>query len=142
MLQPVVVMLLLLYYTNIPSKISKGIVNILLVFYIGYIFYKLYYNKKPKAITCLKPNKTCKHLQYDWWYNIDRYPIFIYLIPIIASFLLLLTSTKIAMIVSIYFILSFLISGKFYACGLPSIFCLFVTGGALLNLLLMKYNIH
>jgi hypothetical protein len=138
MLQPVVVMLLLLYYTEIDNKTSKGIVNLLLVFYIGYIFYKLYFNKKPKTITCLKPTKNCKHLQYDWWYTIDRYPIFIYLIPIISSFLLLLTSTNLAIIIAVYFVLSFMISGKFYACGLPSIFCLFVTGGALLNLILMN----
>ena len=117
------------------------IITILLVFYISCIFYKLYYNKSPKSITCLKPTEKCKHLQYDWWYNIDRYPIFIYLIPIISSLLLLLTSTNIAIIIAVYFVLSFMISGKFYACGLPSIFCLFVTGGALLNLVLMNYHI-
>jgi len=55
MLQPVIVMLLLLFFTKNQSKISKGIVNILLVFYIGFIFYKLYYNKSPSSITCLKP---------------------------------------------------------------------------------------
>ena len=142
MLQPVIVMLLLLFFTDIKNKMSKGIVNILLVFYIGYIFFKLYYNKTAKPITCLKPSKTCKHLQYDWWYIIDQYPIFIYLIPIVASLLLLLRSTKLAIIMSVYFTLSFLISGKFYACGLPSIYCLFVTGGSLLNLLLMKYKIY
>ncbi len=141
MLQPVIVMLLLLYFTKNQNKISKGIVNILLVFYIGFIFYKLYYNKSPSSITCLKPTEKCKHLQYDWWNNIGDYPIFIYLIPIILSFLLLLTSSKFAIIHSIYFIMSFLISGIFYACGLPSMFCLFATGGPLLNLLLMKYNI-
>lgn len=141
MLQPVVVMLLLLYFTKNENKISKGIVNILLVFYISYIFYNLYYNKSPKSITCLRPTKKCKYLQYDWWNNIGEYPIFIYLIPIVVSFLLLLSSSKLAIINSLYFIISFLISGLFYACGLPSIFCLFATGGPLLNLVLMKYNI-
>lgn len=141
MLQPVVIMLLLLYFTKIENKISKGIVNILLVFYISYIFYNLYYNKSPKSITCLRPTEKCKHLQYDWWNNIGDYPIFIYLIPIVISFLLLLSSSKFAIIHSLYFIMSFLISGLFYACGLPSIFCLFATGGPLLNLVLMKYNI-
>jgi len=141
MLQPVIVMLLLLYFTKIDNKISKGVVNLLLVIYIGYIFYKLYYNKSPKSITCLRPTNKCKHLQYDWWNNIGDYPIFIHLIPIVISFLLLLTSTKFAIIHSIYFIMSFLISGMFYACGLPSMFCLFATGGPILNLLLMKYNI-
>ena len=141
MLQPVVVMLLLLYFTKNNNKISEGIVNILLVFYISYIFYKLYYNKSPKSITCLKPSEKCKHLQYDWWNNIGDYPIFIYLIPIVASFLLLLSSSKFAIIHSLYFIMSFLISGIFYACGLPSMFCLFATGGPILNLVLMKYHI-
>lgn len=141
MLQPVVVMLLLLYFTKNNNKISKGIVNILLVFYISYIFYKLYYNKSPKSITCLRPTEKCKHLQYDWWSNIGDYPIFIYLIPIIISFLLLLSSTNFAIIHSLYFIMSFMISGMFYACGLPSMFCLFATGGPILNLLLMKYRI-
>lgn len=141
MLQPVIVMLLLLYFTKIKNKISKGIVNILLVFYISYIFYSLYYNKLPKSITCLKPTKNCKHLQYDWWNNIGDYPIFVYLIPIVISFLLLLSSSKLAIIHSLYFIISFLISGLFYACGLPSIFCLFATGGPLLNLVLMKYKV-
>jgi len=141
MLQPVVVMLLLLYFTKIENKISKGIVNILLVFYISYIFYKLYYNKSPKSIKCLRPTETCKHLQYDWWNNIGDYSIFIYLIPIVISFLLLLSSTKFAIIHSVYFIMSFIISRTFYACGLPSIFCLFATGGPILNLLLMKYSI-
>ncbi len=141
MLQPVVVMLLLLYFTKNNNKISKGVVNMLLVFYISYIFYKLYYNKSPKSITCLRPTEKCKHLQYDWWSNIGDYPIFIYLIPIIISFLLLLSSTKFAIIHSLYFIMSFMISGMFYACGLPSIFCLFATGGPILNLLLMKYKI-
>jgi hypothetical protein len=141
MLQPVVVMLLLLYFTKNNNKISKGIVNILLVFYISYIFYKLYYNKSPKSITCLRPTEKCKHLQYDWWSNIGDYPIFIYLIPIIISFLLLLSSSNFAIIHSLYFIMSFIISGMFYACGLPSMFCLFATGGPILNLLLMKYRI-
>lgn len=141
MLQPVVVMLLLLYFTNSENKTSKGLVNILLIIYIGYIFYKLYYNNSPKSITCLRPTDKCKHLQYDWWKNIGNYPIFIYLIPIIISFLLLLSSTKFSLIHSLYFIMSFLISGMFYACGLPSMFCLFATGGPLLNLLLMKYGI-
>jgi hypothetical protein len=141
MLQPVVIMLLLLYFTKNNNKISNGIVNILLVFYISYIFYKLYYNKSPKSITCLRSTEKCKHLQYDWWNNIGDYPIFIYLIPIIISFLLLLSSTKLAIIHSLYFIISFMISGLFYACGLPSMFCLFATGGPLLNLILMKYNI-
>ena len=141
MLQPVVVMLLLLYFTKNNNKISKGIVNILLVFYISYIFYKLYYNKLPQSITCLKPTEKCKHLQYDWRSNIGDYPIFIYLIPIIISFLLLLSSTNFAIIHSLYFIMSFMISGMFYACGLPSMFCLFATGGPILNLLLMKYRI-
>ena len=141
MLQPVVVIMLLLYFTQNKNKISKGIVNLLLIFYIGYIFYKLYYTKSPASITCLKPTEKCKHLQYEWWNNIGEYPIFIYLIPIVLSFLLLLSSTKFAIIHSIYFIMSFLLSGLFYACGLPSIFCLFATGGPLLNLVLMKYNI-
>jgi len=141
MLQPVVIMLILLYLTKVDNKMSKGIVNLLLVFYIGYIFYKLYYNNKSKPITCLKPTEACKHLQYDWWYNIDRYPIFVYLIPIVASFLLLLNSTKFSIIHAVYFLMSFIISGKFYACGLPSMFCLFATGGPLLNYLLMKYSI-
>ena len=141
MLQPVVVMLLLLYFTESKNKTSKGIVNILLVIYISYIFYKLYYNNSPKSITCLKSNEKCKHLQYDWWWNIGDYPIFIHLIPIILSFLLLLSSTKFSIIHSLYIVMSFLISGKFYACGLPSMFCLFATGGPLLNLLLMMYNI-
>jgi hypothetical protein len=142
MLQPVIVMLLLLYFTKIDNKLSKGIVNILLVIYISYIFYKLYYNKSPKSIMCLRPTDTCKHLQYDWWNNIGYYSIFIYLIPIVISFLLLLSSSKFALIHSVYFIMSFLISGMFYACGLPSIFCLFATGGPLLNLLLMKYKMQ
>ncbi len=139
MLQPVVVMLLLLHYTKNENKTSKGLVNIVLVFYIGYICNKLYYNKSPTSITCLKPTENCKHLQYDWWKNIGDYPIFIYLIPIVISFLLLLRSTKFAIIHSVYFILSFLASGLFYACGLPSMFCLFAIGGPILNLILMKY---
>ena len=139
MLQPVIVMLLLLYFTPNTQTLAKGLVNIVLVFYIGNIFYQLYYNKSPKSLTCLRPTATCKHLQYDWWNNIGDYPIFIYLIPIVISFLLLLRSKKFALIHSAYFIASFLLSGLFYACGLPSMFCLFATGGPLLNLLLLKY---
>ena len=141
MLQPVVIMLLLLYFTQVKSKIYKGVVNILLVIYIAYICYKLYYNKTPPAITCLQPTEKCKHLQYTWWKNIGEYPIFIYLIPIVISCVLLLSSLTFALIHSAYFILSFLISGLFYACGLPSMFCLFATGGPILNLLLMKNKI-
>jgi hypothetical protein len=139
MLQPVAVMLLLLYFTESKDMGKKGLVNLALIVYIGYIFYKLYYNTTPKSITCLRPTEKCKHLQYDWWKNIGDYPIFIYLIPIVLSFILLLGSAKFAVVHSVYFLSSFLISGKFYACGLPSMFCLFATGGPLLNLLLMKY---
>jgi hypothetical protein len=141
MLQPIVVMLILLFFTKNKSRISAGIVNGLLVVYISYIFYQLYYEKTPKAVTCLKPSEKCKHLQYDWWRNIGVYPIFIFLIPIVASLLLLLNSYKFAMAHSLYLVLAFVISGLFYACGVPSMFCLFAVGGPFLNLLLMKYDI-
>lgn len=141
MLQPIFIMLVLLYFTKNKSRLSTGIVNGLLVFYISYIFYQLYYEKTPKSITCLKPSEKCKHLQYDWWKNIGVYPIFIFLIPIISSFLLLLDSTNFALAHSLYLVLSFVLSGLFYACGVPSVFCLFAVGGPFLNLLLMKYNV-
>ena len=141
MLQPVVVLLLLLTFTESKSVMNKALVNFILVFYIGYIMLKLYYSKTPAPLTCLRPTATCKHLQYDWWWNIGDYPIFIHLTPIIAGFLLLLSSTKFALQHTGYLIGSFLIGGKFYACGLPSMFCLFAAGGPVLNLLLNHLRI-
>jgi hypothetical protein len=136
MLQPVVVLLILLLFTESQSRGLKGFASLLLVFYVGYVFVKLYYTKHPAAITCLKPTDTCKHLQYDWWWNIGDYPIFVHLTPIILGFLLLLNSATFALQHSAYLVLSFLISGKFYGCGVPSMFCLFAVGGPILNFFL------
>jgi hypothetical protein len=141
MLQPVVIILILLIYTQVTSKKLKLIVSLTLLMYIGTVFYKFYYNKSTRPITCLKPTVKCKHLEYGWWSIISHYSIFIYLLPIIVGFYLLLKSKKFAIIHSLYIIISFILSGIVYSCGVPSIFCLFATGGPVLNYLLMKYNV-
>jgi hypothetical protein len=140
MLQPIVVVLILLNYTQVTNKNLKGIVSLLLAVYIGTVFYKFYYNNY-NPVTCLKPTSRCKHLEYNWWSTVSEYSIFIYLLPIIGGLYFLLKSKKFAIIHSLYIIISFIVSGVVYSCGVPSIFCLFATGGPVLNYLLMKYKV-
>lgn len=138
MLQPVVALLILLNYTQVTDKNIKLFVSIVLAIYIGVILYKVYYNTGASPTTCLKSSSTCKSLQYDWWRVIGDYSIFTYIIPIIIGFYLLLKNRRFAIIHAIYIIISFILSGIIYSCGIPSIFCLFATGGPILNYMLMK----
>jgi hypothetical protein len=140
MLQPVVIILILLNFTQSKKKSNKLIVSLLLCIYISIIIYNFYF-KKYEPITCLKPTEKCKHLQYDWWSVIGDYSLVVYLVPIVFSFFLLLKNMKFALIHSVYLILSGIISNIFYSCGIPSIFCLFAMGGPLLNYILMKNKI-
>ena len=139
MLQPVVVIVLLLTYTQVKNRNNKLIVSIVLCAYISIILYKFYYTDY-KALTCMKPTEQCKHLTYSWWSVIgyDEFASVTFLTPIVTSFLLLLKSRNFAIIQIVYLLLSFFISSQFYACGTASIFCLFAAGGPLLNYVLMK----
>jgi hypothetical protein len=139
-LQPIVFIIILLIFSQVESKISKIIVGCLLLFYTGFIIYKIYYSTET-PIDCLKPSINCKNLYYKWWKNIGDYGIIAYTIPIIISILLLVKSFKFSLIHSIYFIITLLISNKYYSCGTASMWCLFATGGPILNYLLLKSNI-
>lgn len=142
MLAPVVIVLILLNYTQVTNKNVKWFVSFLLVCYVSTVFYNFYYNNKGIPITCLKPTSRCKHLKYDWWDLFKgKLGIFIFLLPIIGGFYFLLKSKKFAIIHLFYIMASFLISGLVYSCGIPSVFCLFATGGPLLNYFLMKYKV-
>ena len=143
LLQPVIIPLILLVFTQVKNKTNKLIVSLILCIYISIVFYCFYY-KKYKPITCLKPSETCKHLRYDWWSIISIGSIqalLLFLLPIISSFYLLLKSKKFAIIHGLYVLIAGMLSLKFYACGSPSMFCLFATGGPLLNYILMKNKI-
>lgn len=143
MIQPVVIMLILLNFTQVKEKKNKLIVSFILCLYISIVFYNFYY-KKYEPITCLKPTATCKNLRYDWWSVMSTGSagaFLLFVLPIISSFYLLFKSNTFAIINILYIVIAGMLSLKFYACGSPSMFCLFATGGPLLNYILMKNKI-
>jgi hypothetical protein len=139
-LHPVIIILILLLFTQVKNIKHKIIIVCLMFLYISFITYNLYYSSGD-PIECLKPTDTCKNLYYKWWDKTGNYTIFAYLIPIIMSFLLLLKSFTFSIIHIVYIIISLLASTKYYSCGKASTWCLFATGGPLLNYLLLKSNI-
>ena len=143
MLQPVVVILILLCMTQVKSKTNKAAAAVLMCMYLCVVLYKFYYSTYT-PITCLKPSEECKHLKYDWWSIIgdkNGMSCFVFLIPIMSSFLLLLKNMNFAIVQALYLLVAFMLSHLFYACGTTSMFCLFAAGGPLLNYILMKSKI-
>ena len=153
-LQPVVITSIILLLSQVKSLLYRGIVTLILIFYIGKTFHDLYYVRSTKEkncdqceelsdpITCLKPTKTCKHLQFGWWNKQLKFTIYIF--PIFLSILLLVNTFKFAMIHIIYLIVTGLLGDIIYSCnGLAgaSSWCLLATGGPILNYILMKNNI-
>jgi hypothetical protein len=139
-LQPIVIIIILLQFTQVDNIIKKIIVCFLLLFYISYIINKLYYSTET-SINCLKPTNSCRNLYYKWWDNIGKNGVYIYLIPIITSLLLLVKSFQFSIIHVLFMIITLIISNKFYSCGTGSIWCLFTAGGPILNYLLLKANV-
>ena len=152
-LQPVVVTSIILVLSQVKSLLYRSIVTLILIMYIGKIFYDLYYNQSKDKdcsqcddskdpITCLKPTKTCKHLQFGWWDK--QLKISLYILPIFLSILLLVNTFKFAMFHIVYLIVTGLLGSVIYSCnGLAgaSSWCLLATGGPILNYILMKKNI-
>ena len=139
-LHPVIIILILLLFTQVNNLKFKIIIVCLMFLYISFITYNLYYSTT-KPIDCLKPTDSCKNLYYKWWDKIGDYTLVAYLIPIISSFLLLLKSFTFSAIHIVYIIISLLASTKYYSCGTASTWCLFASGGPILNYLLLKANI-
>jgi hypothetical protein len=143
LLQPVIIPLILLNFTQVKNKWNKLMVSFILCLYISIVFYNFYYQKYD-PIRYLKPTATCKHLGYGWWEMFNKVPAGAYIlftIPIISGLFLLLKSTKFALVHTLYILITGILSLMFYACGAPSMFCLFGAGGPLLNYILMKNNI-
>ena len=158
-LQPVVITSIILLLSQVESLLYRGIVTLSIIIYTGKTFYDLYYNRSTKEktcnqcdkidqvkqvdpITCLKPTKTCKHLQFGWWNKQLKSSLYIF--PIFLSILLLVNTFKFAMIHVIYLIVTGLLGSVIYSCnGLAgaSSWCLLATGGPILNYILMKNNI-
>lgn len=156
-LQPVVVASIILVLSQVKSLLYRSIVTLTIIIYTGKTFHDLYYGQSTKEktcnqcnksnqidqvdpITCLKPTKTCKHLQFSWWKNINS-P---YLLPLFLSILLLVNTFNFAMIHIIYISITGLLGRLIYSCnGLAgaSSWCLLATGGPILNYILMKKNI-
>jgi hypothetical protein len=150
-LQPVVITSIILLLSQVKSLLYRSIVTLSIIIYTGKIFYDLYYGKSKDCsqcddskdpITCLKPTKTCKHLQFGWWEKLKLNGLYIF--PIFLSILLLVNTFKFAMFHVIYLIITGLLGSVVYSCnGLAgaSSWCLLATGGPILNYILMKNNI-
>ena len=142
MLQPVIITLILLQFTQVTNSNVLLLVKVVLLAYVGIVVYKLYFRSSSfPPVTCLKPSSKCRHLQYSWWSAMSNYSIYIYLVPCLVSLLLLLKSRKLAIYNTFYILMALLLSGTLYSCGTPSMFCLFATGAPLFNYLLLKNKI-
>jgi len=139
-LQPVVMVLILLVGTQVRDIAAKGWSGLALLVYLAIVLYYLYYtNGSSSPQTCMRPTSACKHLDYTWWYLMPV-PILIYLIPYVVAFPSLIRPTSMGWIQFIYVLVSYLAGHFFYACGSPSLFCLFAAGGPVLNYFLLSHS--
>lgn len=137
-LQPVIIYVVCMCFSNDKLSITKKILSsILIIFYMSYMLLKFNENPEYKK---LNPSEKCINLNLKWWKDIPSSGL-IYCITLFSLILLLFSPFKLAIITVLYIFIALLISKKFYNCGQPSIWCWLVVPMPIIVALIEKYNI-
>jgi len=118
--QPLMVCMVFLTYSPVPQKYKLLALGIAFA-YISYVLYKL---NQSDEYTCLRPSKTCTHLDLYWWKNLSG---LIYCAALFSIMLLLIRPIKLALFVTSYISITLLLSVLFYSCGAGSMWCWFTS---------------
>lgn len=120
-LQPVVLIIVLLIVNTTSNIWAKVIAGLLCISYIFYILYRM----APQGIeTNLEPKPGCTHLNISWPLQLQG-SAFAYLLVLFLGAFLLIRPINFALIIVGYIFVALLLSGQFYSCGLPSMWCFF-----------------
>lgn len=118
--QPLFVCMLFIIFSPVPQ--SYKLLALFIAF--GYMCYALYILNITNEYTCLRPSKTCSHLDLYWWKNMNG---FIYCVTLFSIMLLLIRPFNLAVMLSGYIALTLLLSLMFYSCAAGSIWCWFTS---------------
>ena len=116
--QPIILFFVFLILNDKPKSIQITSAVIILA-YIGYFFNHL---NTQKEYTCIKKEEGCPSLNLAWWWNDWKTPCVYLFCILLMTFLLSDNSPSIIFFV-LYSAITLLISGQFYSCGAPSMWC-------------------
>ena len=131
-MQPIIVFMSFILITNVSMNF-KLISTIVISLYTIQVFYQ----STNVEFKCLIPKKDCRHLNYNWWNNIN---IIGYMIAVFTMFLFLSRPFALSIINLIYIIITLIISSTIYKCGVASIWCWFAAFAPLINIIAYKYT--
>lgn len=137
-LQPIIILLIILYNTEETNKENKLFTNLLIILFIIYIFYSIIKKRMNiNKIDCIKITDKCKHIEYKWFENFRFWDLF-YGGSILITSLLLIKDTQFIIYQFMFLIIISIINEIFYKCGKGSMLCLYGAIGPIFNYILMK----
>ena len=131
-MQPIVVFMSSILITKVSMNfklISTMVISLYMI--------QVLYQSPNIEFNCLTPKKDCKHLNYNWWDNIN--PIG-YMIALFTTLLLIYRPFTLSMINLIYIIITLIISSTVYKCGTASMWCWFAAFAPLINIIAYRYT--
>lgn len=116
--QPLVVFLCLMMISKVKMSF-KIVASVVILFYVSFMLLNL---NNQKEYNALSPTPKCKHISLQWWEDIKNSGL-IYILALMAIFLLLLRPYNVCLFITSYLIITLVISSVFYSCGYGSMWC-------------------